>query len=56
MYLSSPGYFVAIVALLWPAVVKSVVLINSAGDIIPGYSLQQFSNVSRNECLVYFLI
>ncbi|CAA3024300.1 Hypothetical predicted protein [Olea europaea subsp. europaea] len=32
------GYFVAILARLWPALAKSVVLINSAGEIIPGYS------------------
>lgn len=32
------GYFVAIVAGLWPALVKSVVLLNSAGNIIPEYS------------------
>ncbi|KAH9647545.1 photolyase/cryptochrome alpha/beta domain-containing protein [Citrus sinensis] len=38
------GYFVAIVACLWPAVVKSVVLINSAGNVIPEYSFLQFSN------------
>lgn len=49
--LLSAGYFVAIVACLWPAVVKSVVLINSAGNVIPEYSLLQFSNV----CLEYLL-
>ncbi|XP_059666983.1 uncharacterized protein LOC132312581 isoform X2 [Cornus florida] len=32
------GYFVAIVAGLWPALAKSVVLINSAGNVVPGYS------------------
>ncbi|OVA14546.1 DNA photolyase [Macleaya cordata] len=32
------AYFVAIVAGLWPAVVKSVVLINTAGSVVPGYS------------------
>lgn len=42
--LLSAGYFVAIVACLWPAVVKSVVLINSAGNVIPEYSFLQFSN------------
>ncbi|XP_004143716.1 uncharacterized protein LOC101210685 isoform X2 [Cucumis sativus] len=31
------GYIVAIVACLWPALVKSIVLINSAGSVIPGY-------------------
>ncbi|KAF8379290.1 hypothetical protein HHK36_028723 [Tetracentron sinense] len=32
------GYFVALVAGLWPALVKSVVLINTAGSVIQGYS------------------
>nr|DAD18606.1 TPA_asm: hypothetical protein HUJ06_020069 [Nelumbo nucifera] len=32
------GYFVSIVAALWPALVRSTVLINSAGSVIPGYS------------------
>ncbi|KAJ0918656.1 putative alpha/beta hydrolase-1, DNA photolyase, rossmann-like alpha/beta/alpha sandwich [Helianthus annuus] len=32
------GYFVSIVAGLWPALAKSVVLLNSAGHYIPGYS------------------
>ncbi|KAK1366662.1 Photolyase/cryptochrome alpha/beta domain-containing protein [Heracleum sosnowskyi] len=32
------GYFVAIIAGLWPALVKSVILLNSAGFVIPGYS------------------
>ncbi|KAK2653594.1 hypothetical protein Ddye_013450 [Dipteronia dyeriana] len=38
------GYFVAIVASLWPAVVKSLVLINSAGNVIPEKSFVPFSN------------
>ncbi|KAJ0043202.1 hypothetical protein Pint_17260 [Pistacia integerrima] len=38
------GYFVAIVACLWHALVKSVVLINSAGDVVPKHSFTQFSN------------
>nr|XP_043612736.1 uncharacterized protein LOC122584748 [Erigeron canadensis] len=33
------GYFVSIVAGLWPALARSVVLLNSAGHYIPGYSL-----------------
>uniref|UniRef100_A0A5B7B338 Photolyase/cryptochrome alpha/beta domain-containing protein n=1 Tax=Davidia involucrata TaxID=16924 RepID=A0A5B7B338_DAVIN len=37
------GYFVAIVAGLWPALAKSVVLINSAGNVVPGYSSAPFS-------------
>ncbi|KAI3971340.1 hypothetical protein MKX01_008184 [Papaver californicum] len=32
------AYFAAIVAGLWPALVKSVVLMNTAGSIIPSYS------------------
>ncbi|CAH1430369.1 unnamed protein product [Lactuca virosa] len=32
------GYFVSIVAGLWPALAKSVVLLNSAGHYIPEYS------------------
>ncbi|KAL1813856.1 hypothetical protein DCAR_0626239 [Daucus carota subsp. sativus] len=32
------GYFVAIIAGLWPALVKSVILLNSAGFVIPGFS------------------
>ncbi|XP_027103928.2 uncharacterized protein [Coffea arabica] len=32
------GYFVAIVAGLWPALAKSVILINSAGNVVTEYS------------------
>ncbi|KAK4572021.1 hypothetical protein RGQ29_030431 [Quercus rubra] len=32
------GYIVAIAACFWHALVKSIVLINSAGNVIPGYS------------------
>ncbi|KAI3962418.1 hypothetical protein MKW98_010969 [Papaver atlanticum] len=32
------AYFAAIVAGLWPALVKSVVLMNTAGSIVPNYS------------------
>ncbi|XP_076957579.1 uncharacterized protein LOC143633116 [Bidens hawaiensis] len=32
------GYFVSIVAGLWPGLARSVVLLNSAGHYIPGYS------------------
>ncbi|CAI9771843.1 unnamed protein product [Fraxinus pennsylvanica] len=41
------GYFVAIIAGLWPALAKSVVLINSAGEIIPGYSALRYSKNRR---------
>ncbi|XP_038970624.1 uncharacterized protein LOC120103895 isoform X2 [Phoenix dactylifera] len=32
------GYFVSIVAGLWPALAKSLVLLNTAGSIVPSYS------------------
>ncbi|CAA6656217.1 unnamed protein product [Spirodela intermedia] len=32
------GYFVALVAGLWPDLAKTVVLMNTAGSVIPGYS------------------
>lgn len=41
------GYFVALVAGLWPALVKSVVLINTAGSVIPGYSSVQLAEVGQ---------
>ncbi|CAO2839019.1 unnamed protein product [Amaranthus hypochondriacus] len=37
------GYFISIVAGLWPLLVKSIVLMNTAGDVIPGYSSLLFS-------------
>ncbi|XAR66151.1 (6-4)DNA photolyase [Bertholletia excelsa] len=40
---SMGGYFVSIVAGLWPAVAKSVVLINTAGSVVPQYSSVPFS-------------
>lgn len=42
----SPGYIIAIVARLWPALVKSVVLINSGGNVISRYSSVLFTKVS----------
>nr|XP_028962438.1 uncharacterized protein LOC114826426 [Malus domestica] len=41
------GYIIAIVARLWPALVKSVVLINSGGNVIPGYSSVLFAKERR---------
>ncbi|XP_077235482.1 DNA photolyase [Tasmannia lanceolata] len=41
------GYFVAIVAGLWPALAKSIVLINSAGSVTPGYSSVQFTEAGQ---------
>lgn len=38
MCLPLSGYFVALMAFRWPDLVKSVVLVNSAGNVIPGYS------------------
>ncbi|XP_047254883.1 uncharacterized protein LOC107847439 isoform X2 [Capsicum annuum] len=32
------GYIAAIVTCLWPALAKSVILLNSAGIVVPGYS------------------
>lgn len=39
------GYFVSLMAFLWPDLVKSVVLVNSAGNVIPGYSHLPISRV-----------
>ncbi|CAD5329005.1 putative alpha/beta hydrolase-1, DNA photolyase, rossmann-like alpha/beta/alpha sandwich [Arabidopsis thaliana] len=41
------GYFVALMAFLWPALVKSVVLVNSAGNVVPGYSPLPISRERR---------
>lgn len=41
------GYFAALVAGLWPSLVKSVVLINTAGSVIPGYSSVQLTEVGQ---------
>lgn len=43
------GYIVAIVARFWHTLAKSVVLINSAGDIIPGYASVPFTKVSLHK-------
>ncbi|GMH08801.1 hypothetical protein Nepgr_010641 [Nepenthes gracilis] len=37
------GYLVAIVGGLWPFLLRSVVLINTAGNVDPGYTLMLFS-------------
>ncbi|GFY84322.1 DNA photolyase [Actinidia rufa] len=47
---SMGGYFVAIVAGLWPAAAKSVVLINTAGNVVPQYSSVPFSEVRKLRC------
>ncbi|KAA3459777.1 (6-4)DNA photolyase [Gossypium australe] len=36
------GYFVSIVACLWPTLVKSVILMNTAGNVIPEFSSRWF--------------
>ncbi|KAL8552576.1 hypothetical protein ACS0TY_001314 [Phlomoides rotata] len=41
------GYTAAIVAGLWPSLAKSVVLMNSAGNIVPGYSPLGYSEDRR---------
>ncbi|KAH9607456.1 hypothetical protein KSS87_019353 [Heliosperma pusillum] len=40
---SMGGYFISIVGGLWPSLVKSIVLMNTAGDCIPGFSSLLFS-------------
>ncbi|RWR87524.1 6-4DNA photolyase [Cinnamomum micranthum f. kanehirae] len=47
------GYFVALVAGLWPALVKSVVLINTAGSVIPGYSSVQLAEGSQTSGIAW---
>ncbi|XP_047325426.1 uncharacterized protein LOC124929176 [Impatiens glandulifera] len=37
------GYLISIVAGLWPVLAMSVVLINSAGNVVPGYSSVRFT-------------
>ncbi|PKA60722.1 Cryptochrome DASH, chloroplastic/mitochondrial [Apostasia shenzhenica] len=41
------GYFVASAACLWPALVKSLVLINSAGKVVPDYIPVPLTELSR---------
>ncbi|KAK1307054.1 Blue-light photoreceptor PHR2 [Acorus calamus] len=41
------GFFVAGVSGLWPALAKSVVLINTAGSVIPGYSSVQLTEAGQ---------
>ncbi|KHG08029.1 Uncharacterized protein F383_34875 [Gossypium arboreum] len=38
------GYFVSIVASLWPSLVKSVILMNTAGNVIPEFSSHRFTS------------
>ena len=46
------GYFAAIVGGLWPSMTKSLILINTAGYVIPGYSSLLFCKVSHPTCLI----
>ncbi|CAN8325888.1 unnamed protein product [Cochlearia groenlandica] len=41
------GYFVASMTYLWPALVKSVILVNSAGNVIPRFSHRPVSRERR---------
>ncbi|RIA04368.1 hypothetical protein BRARA_K01402 [Brassica rapa] len=41
------GYFVSLMAFRWPELVKSVILVNSAGNVIPGYSPLSVSKERR---------
>lgn len=47
------GYFGAIIAGLWSALVKSLVLINTAGKVIPGYSSVDFSEGGQTSGAVW---
>ncbi|XP_074281874.1 uncharacterized protein LOC141606585 isoform X2 [Silene latifolia] len=40
---SMGGYFISIVGGLWPSLVKSIVLMNTAGECIPGFSSLLFA-------------
>ncbi|ESQ54774.1 hypothetical protein EUTSA_v10024578mg [Eutrema salsugineum] len=41
------GYFVALMVFFWPSLVKSAVLVNNAGNVIPGYSPLPISRERR---------
>ncbi|XP_071732695.1 uncharacterized protein [Rutidosis leptorrhynchoides] len=48
------GYFVSIVAGLWPTLAKSVLLLNSAGHYIPGYSSVPSSKERKSTGIAWF--
>ncbi|GFZ15220.1 DNA photolyase [Actinidia rufa] len=50
---SMGGYFVAIVAGLWPTAAKSVVLVNTAGNVVPQYSSVPFSKERRTSAAAW---
>lgn len=43
------GYLVAIVASIWSVLIKSIVLINSAGNVIPSYSYIPLSGIQDRQ-------
>ncbi|RDY00292.1 Pheophytinase, chloroplastic, partial [Mucuna pruriens] len=43
------GYLVAIVACIWSVLIKSIVLINSAGNVIPRYSFIPLSTIQDRQ-------
>ncbi|KAL6956414.1 hypothetical protein U1Q18_047021 [Sarracenia purpurea var. burkii] len=47
------GYFVAIVAGLWPTIAKSIVLINGAGNVVPRYSSVEFCKERRTSAAAW---
>ncbi|KAL8151334.1 hypothetical protein V2J09_021142 [Rumex salicifolius] len=51
---SMGGYLAALVGGLWPSLTKSVILINTAGDVIPGYSSLLFSKERQISGLASF--
>lgn len=50
---SMGGYFASLVGGLWPSLTKSVILINTAGDVIPGYSSLLFSKRRQTSRLAW---
>ncbi|KAL7001665.1 hypothetical protein U1Q18_002814 [Sarracenia purpurea var. burkii] len=50
---SMGGYFVAIVAGLWPTIAKSIVLINGAGNVVPRYSSVEFCKERRTSAAAW---
>ncbi|KAJ0968510.1 hypothetical protein J5N97_025427 [Dioscorea zingiberensis] len=47
------GYFVATVAGLWPIMVKSVVLLNTAGSVVSGYSSAQLTEARQTSGIMW---
>lgn len=55
-FLCVSGYIAAILAGLWPTLVKSVVLMNSAGEVIARESFFPLSKVRVHHLLFYALV